>query len=67
MAKTTLNSALRGISGGIDDWVYRSIDGGNRFTPSSATTYTDRIPLPPNWLYCADRHTLTIVVEAGEG
>jgi hypothetical protein len=27
MAKTNLNSALKGISGGIDNWVYRSVGG----------------------------------------
>jgi hypothetical protein len=27
MAKTELNSALRGISGGIDNWVYRTVGG----------------------------------------
>lgn len=27
MAKTQLNSALKGISGGIDNWVYRSVGG----------------------------------------
>lgn len=27
MAKTQLNSALNGISGGIDNWVYRSVRG----------------------------------------
>ncbi|HWA89858.1 MAG TPA: baseplate J/gp47 family protein [Rhizomicrobium sp.] len=45
--------------------VYRSLDGGNRFALSSATVFTDRIPLPPNWLYCADTHALTIVTETG--
>jgi Baseplate J-like protein len=46
--------------------VYRSLDGGQHFTLSSSTTYTDRVPLPPNWLYCADTHALTIVTEMGE-
>lgn len=27
MAKTSLNSALKGISGGIDNWVYRDVGG----------------------------------------
>lgn len=47
--------------------VYRSSDGGDRFALSSATVYADRIPLPPNWLYCADKHTLTVVSEINEG
>ena len=45
--------------------VYRSLDGAGRFALASAETFTDRIPLPPNWLYCAGTHTIT-VVEEGE-
>jgi len=45
--------------------VYRSLDGAERFSLASAEEFTDRIPLPPNWLYCAGAHTIT-VVEEGE-
>lgn len=41
--------------------VHRSTDGGHRFQLSSATEFTDRIPLPPNWLYCAGEHAITVV------
>jgi hypothetical protein len=47
--------------------VFRSTDGGNRFSLSSATEYTERVPLPPNWLYCAGTHSLTILPEENEG
>jgi hypothetical protein len=45
--------------------VYRSIDGVERFRLSSATEFSDLIPLPPNWLYCAGLHTIEAVQELG--
>jgi hypothetical protein len=45
--------------------VYRSLDGGGHFAVSASTEYADRIPLPPNWLYSADKHDLTVVTEEG--
>lgn len=47
--------------------VYRSLDRGTRFTLSSATEFTDRIPLPPNWLYCAAEHSIAVVSDETEG
>ncbi|MGE5721637.1 MAG: baseplate J/gp47 family protein [Sphingomonadales bacterium] len=48
------------LSGGIAG-VHRSLDGGETFALASASTFTDRVPLPPRWLYCAGTHKLTIV------
>jgi hypothetical protein len=47
--------------------VYRSLDGALRFATASATVFTDRIPLPPNWLYCADQHHLSVVIDDDTG
>lgn len=47
--------------------VYRSLDGAARFTSASSTVFTDRIPLPPNWLYCADQHHLSVVIDDDTG
>ena len=47
--------------------VYRSLDGAAHFTTASATVFTDRIPLPPNWLYCADQHRLSVVIDEDTG
>ena len=47
--------------------VYRSLDGASHFATSSATVFTDRIPLPPNWLYCADQHHLSVVIDEDTG
>jgi hypothetical protein len=41
--------------------VHRSLDCGATFELSSATLFADAIPLPPNWLYCADQHTISVV------
>jgi uncharacterized phage protein gp47/JayE len=43
--------------------VYMSLDGAQRFALASAESFTDRIPLPPNWLYCAGAHAITVVEE----
>ncbi len=47
--------------------VYRSLDGAQHFATASATVFTDRIPLPPNWLYCADQHHLSVVIDDDTG
>lgn len=46
--------------------VYRSADGGARFALNSATEFTDRIPLPANWLYCAGDHDIAVVTDETE-
>jgi hypothetical protein len=47
--------------------VFRSLDGGAHFALVSATEFTERVPLPPRWLYCASTHSLTLVSEESEG
>lgn len=41
--------------------VHRSLDGGLSFKLSSATLFSDRIPLPRDWVYCAGEHTITVI------
>jgi len=48
------------MSGGLRG-VHRSLDGGRTYAPASATVFTDRIPLPPDWLYCAAPHEIAVV------
>ena len=43
--------------------VFKSIDGAETFVSASATEFTDRIPLPQDWLYCAASHNITVVEE----
>ncbi|MET3723701.1 baseplate J/gp47 family protein [Sphingomonas trueperi] len=45
--------------------VHASIDGGNRFLLASATRFTERIPLPPGWLYCAGAHRIDVASDDG--
>ena len=44
--------------------VFKSVDGADVFTLASATVFTDRIPLPQDWLYCAAPHAIVVVEEA---
>lgn len=46
--------------------VFASRDGGQHFSLTSAVEFTDRVPLPPHWLYCAGTHALDLVNEEGE-
>jgi hypothetical protein len=48
------------FSGGVRG-VYRSMDGGRTYGQVSTTTFIDRIPLPPDWLYCAGEHQIIVV------
>lgn len=54
------------LSGGIRG-VHRSLDGGTTFALASATTFTDRVPLPARWLYCAGEHRITVVDDLDRG
>lgn len=48
------------MSGGVRG-VHRSLDGGVTFALTSATQFTDRVPLPARWLYCAGEHSIAVV------
>ncbi len=48
------------LSGGVRG-VHRSLDGGVTFALASSPSFTDRVPLPARWLYCAGEHKITIV------
>ena len=41
--------------------VYRSTDSGKTYDLKSATSFTDHVPLPARWLYCAGEHVITVV------
>jgi hypothetical protein len=54
------------LSGGVRG-VHRSIDGGMTFALASATSFSDRVPLPARWLYCAGEHQITVVDDLDRG
>jgi hypothetical protein len=54
------------LSGGVRG-VHRSIDGGVTFALASATSFSDRVPLPARWLYCAGEHSITVVDDVDRG
>jgi len=50
------------IAGGVQG-VYRSEDGGETYTPASSRSFTEKVTLPPTWLFCSGEHDMTIVSE----
>ena len=47
--------------------VYRSRDGGQRYIFCSRKIFTDKVTLPPNWLFCSGEHDLEVVTEDETG
>lgn len=41
--------------------VYRSTDGGQTYQNSSQHECSERVPLPPNWLFCSNQHEIEVV------
>ena len=40
--------------------IYRSRDQGSVYELSSRTTFTDRVTLPPTWLFCSKEHDIEV-------
>jgi hypothetical protein len=41
--------------------VFRSADAGQRFEPASSTEFTEKVVLPPTWLFCSGAHDVQVV------
>ena len=41
--------------------IFRSSDGGEHYEYSSRKTFSDRVTLPPNWLFCSGEHEIEVV------
>jgi hypothetical protein len=50
---------LAGGAGGV----FKSVDAAGHFVIAAPTEFADRIPLPPNWLYCAASHKIDVIEE----
>ena len=50
------------MAGGVEG-VYRSEDGGDTYTSASRRSFTEKVTLPPTWLFCSAEHDITIVSE----
>lgn len=50
------------MAGGISG-VFRSVDGGQHFQLCSSKVFTDKVTLPPNWLFCSGEHEIEVVSE----
>jgi hypothetical protein len=59
-----MNGAV--VIAGTQSGLYTSADG-RRFSAIGRTSFTDQVPLPPNWLYCAGEHTLNVMHEQDNG
>jgi hypothetical protein len=47
--------------------VYRSRDSGERYESCSKKVFSDKVTLPPNWLFCSGEHDIEVVSEGEEG
>ena len=54
------------LSGGKSG-VYRSRDGGQRYSSGSRKIFDDKVTLPPNWLFCSGEHEIEVVAEDEKG
>ena len=43
--------------------IYRSKDGGVSYSTCSSNEFTDKVTLPPTWLFCSGDHEITVVSE----
>lgn len=43
--------------------VHRSVDGGTTYECISLEVFSEEVPLPRGWLYCAGQHTIEVVRE----
>ncbi|MDX5502595.1 MAG: hypothetical protein LPJ90_03755, partial [Halomonas sp.] len=43
--------------------IYRSEDAGGSFESCSSRTFSDRVTLPPTWLFCSGEHEIKVIGE----
>lgn len=51
------------ILAGGPQGIYRSSDSGATYQTCSSHTFTDRVTLPPTWLFCSGNHEIEVVTE----
>lgn len=47
------------LAGGMGG-VFCSSDGGETYASASSPDFTDRVPLPPMWLFCSGQHEINV-------
>jgi hypothetical protein len=47
--------------------VYRSMDKGKKYQSVSSLVFADKVTLPPTWLFCSDKHKVSVVREEEAG
>jgi len=52
---------------GTKSGIYRTNDEGKTFQFCSSKVFTDKVTLPPNWLFCSGEHEIEVVSEDETG
>jgi hypothetical protein len=50
------------MAGGAEG-IFRSLDGGVTYARATRQEFTDRVTLPPTWLFCSDAHEIEVIGE----
>lgn len=58
-----VDPAGRFILAGGTEGVYRSSDGGQRYSYSSSKEFPEKVTLPETWLFCSGDHEIEVVSE----
>lgn len=48
------------IMSAVKSGVFISSDGGNSYTNTSPTLFSDKVTLPPTWLFCSAEHKIVV-------
>ncbi len=59
----TLNKDRNTIFAGGDQGVYASADRGQSYLSVSQDSFTEKVSLPPSWLFCSGSHEINVVYE----
>jgi hypothetical protein len=51
------------VMAGTADGVFRSKNGGVSYQAASAKEFSDKVTLPPTWLFCSGQHEIEVVSE----
>jgi len=55
------------VMAGGERGVYRAAEPLGPYTSCSSRVFTDKVTLPPTWLFCSGDHSIEMVYEHGAG
>lgn len=50
---------------GTEQGIYEPVDGSNVYRSCGSRVFTDQVTIPETWLFCSDRHVITVVNDHG--